>query len=71
MIITFSRPQMLASVEWEQALWRFVFIHEISHLFGCQHDDQNAVKTSHHVVGYEFGYYVDYPENRRLGTITS
>ena len=60
---------MLASVEWGHALTTFTFVHEVGHLFGCQHDDRFAVKNRRHAVGYEFGYFIDYPESPELGTI--
>ena len=60
---------MVAIVAWKNALSLFVLAHEISHLFGCQHDDRFGDRLNPLSSNYEFGYFIDHPENSELNTI--
>ena len=61
--------QMVAIIEWRDALTKFILAHEIGHLFGCQHDDRFANRDEPLAEDFEFGYFIDYPENEFLNTI--
>ena len=60
---------MVAAVSFQHAVKSMTLMHEIGHLFSCEHDDMNTVKMPPLNKDYEYGFFVDHPASNTLHTI--